>query len=288
MTNTHRLLAAIVFIAGLGSCDVQDEKIPSYVYVDKFSFTVRPGEGTAHQNLTDGWITINSHYYGAYELPAWIPVLEEGPCKLFLVPGYRQNGSISNTFQYALLEPYSDSIFLTARKTDTIRPVTGYQAGLYFSIFNFDGATFLNSQDRDGDVETTVQLSTNAESFEGSNSGLIELNSAHPYLFAEDRLNNLIIPQSVDPIILELNFKSDIPFSIGLVGYKGSSQQPEDHLDAHVLPKNVWTKVYFDFQSIVNLSNSDYYHLAIKANFDPANSLAVQRILIDNIKVIHR
>ena len=288
MTITRSLLAysSLFILIGLNSCNLQDEKIPSYLYIDKFTISAKQGEGSAHQNITDGWIYVNGNYYGGYELPVWIPLLEEGNSEVFILPGFRKDGRITNSFKYTFLNSYTTQLTLTPRITDTIRPMTSYQDGLIFSaIENFDHSNHFDI-DRDNDADTKLTTTSSTEAFEGSGSGLIELTSAHPYISAEN-INDLIIPQSGDPIIIELSFKSDIPFSIGLRGYK---EFREEHvlINGGVLPKKEWTKIYFDFRDIINNSNSDYYRLAISANFVADSTPAIQRILIDNIKVIHR
>ncbi len=286
MTKNHLLWGLFALVIALLSCNAEDEKIPSYLYLDKFSFTVRQQEGSSHQNLTDGWLYVNGNYYGAYQLPATIPVLEEGNCEVVLFPGYRQDGRITNTFRYSFLESFTKHMVLTPRQTDSVFPTSSYQTNLVFStIENFDGLHYFIG-DRDNDVETQITLSSSSEAFEGSGSGLIELTSAHPFLFAENVLEK-VIPQSGDPIILELSFKSDIPFSIGFLGYK--EFRGEDNLiNAGLLPKKEWTKVYFDFRKLINESNSDYYKLAITASYQKDSLKPVQQIFLDNIKVIHR
>jgi hypothetical protein len=286
MTKNHYAFSFALCITVLFSCNTEEEQIPSYIYLDTFTFSVRQHEGSAHQNLTDGWIYVNGNYYGAYELPVKIPVLEEGSSEILVFPGYRQDGRITNTFRYALLEPFKSQITLSPRRTDTIKPSSTYQPGLIFStIENFDGLHFFTGE-RDNDVETQITISASSEAFEGTGSGLIELTSAHPFLFVENVIEK-VIPQSGDPIILELSFKSDIPFSIGFLGYKDFRGE-DNIINAGLLPKKEWTKVYFDFRQLINKSNSDTYKLAITASYHKDTLKPVQRIFLDNIKVIHR
>ncbi len=289
MTITRSYLACLYLfiLTGFVSCDLEDEKIPSYLYIEKFTFSVKADEGSAHQNITDGRIYVNGNYYGSYELPAWIPVLEEGVSDILIFPGIRINGMITNATRYTLLNSYQSQLTLEAGKTDTIRPGTSYQDDLVFSVIeDFDHNEFFN-KDRDGDSDTKINLSSNVESFEGANSGLIELSNTHSYISEEHGLD-LYIPKSGDPIMLELSFKSDIPFAFGFIGHKVFDGSEENLLNALVLPKREWTKIYFDFREIINDSHSDYFHLAVSANFNKDSTPAVQRILLDNIKVIHR
>ena len=278
------LLFSLIWI--VSGCDGDQEVAPAYISVSPFSFEIRAGEGTQRQNITDGWIYVGGQYVGAYELPAIIPLLNNGSAEVRILPGYRQDGRITNAYRYALLEPYVTQANFAALDTTDIVPVTRYQSGLKFPfIEGFDGAHFFNT-DRDNDPETKIQLTTSQDAFEGSRSGIIELTEQHSSLTCVYDIERAI-PQSPDPIILELHFKSDIPFSIGFIGNKGIGGE-DDLIQATLLPKSEWTKVYFDYREIINLSNAISYRLAIRANYQSDTPLATQRISIDNVKVIHR
>lgn len=276
------LLGIMSFIC----CDSEPEPPASYLTVHPFTFQSRPGEGSARQSITDGWIYVNNQYIGAYELPATIPVLDSGFLEVLIQPGYRENGRITSPARYDLLEPYKTSALFDPFETTEIFPTTTYQSGLRFTFLEeFEGVHFLNI-DRDGNQETKILLSTVEEAYEGLRSGVIELTATRKSIVAVYDIEKPI-PQSPDPIILELHFKADIPFSIGFLGNKGPLG--EDYLiNATLFPKKEWTKAYFDFRDLINDSNSDGYRLAVAANFQVDTTIAVQRILLDNIKVIHR
>lgn len=278
----YSLLCLPIFI----SCDKETEPAPSYLHIEACGFDIVAGQGTGRQKISDAWIYLNNNYVGAYELPLTIPVIAEGTSEILILPGIRINGQITHAGTYALLEPFTSGIIFNAGDTTTVSPVTSYQSGLKFPfIEDFEGFHFFNI-DRDGNLETKVLLTDQAEAFEGNYSGIIELTEKRNVLYAVFDLEK-IIPQSPDPIILELHYKSDIPFNIGFVGDKGA--QGEDYLvNATLLPKLEWTKVYFDFREIINLSNAFNYRLAINASFIPDSAKATQKILIDNIKVVHR
>ncbi|MBK9107733.1 MAG: hypothetical protein IPM92_04965 [Saprospiraceae bacterium] len=270
----------------LYACDTEQEPAPAYLTVQDFSFQAKPGEGTSRQNITDAWIYVNNQYVGAYELPATIPVLSSGLLEVLIQAGFRKNGRITSPSRYELLEPYQTTALFDPLETTQLAPSTAYQANLDFTFLEeFEGVHFLNI-DRDGNSETKILLSTVEDAFEGLRSGVIELTKDRKSLLAVYDIEK-VIPQSPDPIILELHFKADIPFSIGFLGNKGALG--EDYLiNASLLPKKEWTKAYFDFRDIINDSNANGYRLAISANFQEDTAIAIQRILLDNIKVVHR
>ncbi|MCC6753222.1 MAG: hypothetical protein IT266_04470 [Saprospiraceae bacterium] len=273
-------------LCALIACDAGEEPQPAYLSVDPIQFEVRSHEGSANQHLPDAWIYVGSRYAGAYELPVRIPVLANQVEEVLILPGYRLNGSISSPARAALLEPYRTEVQFIPGQDVLVTPSCGYQANLKFPFLeSFEGNHFFND-DRDGDPETRIVASLPEEAFEGVRAGKIELRKEHPKLRVAYDIPKEI-PQSPDPILLELHFKSDIPFSIGFLGNKGGAVE-DDLIRAVLLPKKTWTKVYFDFREIVNLSNAQSYRLAIDANFQQDSTLDVQRIYLDNIKVVHR
>jgi hypothetical protein len=288
MTQTRSLVAlAILIFILFFACDKQDEKIPSYIYIKPFSFLVKTGQGTTHQNISDGWVYVNGNYYGAYQLPVWLPLLESGSSEVSVFPGIRLNGSISHAVIYSLLDEYKIQLNLNPGKTDTIMPVTAYQDQVVIStIKDFEGNPSFTI-DLDNNINTKVLVTNPAEAFEGIHSGLIELTASDNLLHAED-LENLVIPQSGEPIIVEISYRSDIPFQFGFKGYDSFGGSPDELLNAVILPKKDWTKIYFDFREILNFSNSDHYHLVVAAQYNKDSSQTIQRVLIDNIKVLHR
>lgn len=278
----YSLLCLPIFI----SCDKETEPAPSYLHIEAYDFDIKVGQGTGRQKISDAWIYLNNNYVGAYELPATIPVIAEGPSEILVLPGIRINGQVTHAGTYALLEPFNSNINFNLGDTTTVSPVSSYQADLKFPfIEDFEGIHFFNI-DRDGNLETKLLLTDQSEAYEGNYSGIIELTDKRNAIYAVYDLEK-VIPQSPDPIVLELHYKSDIPFNIGFVGDKGVLG--EDYLvNATLLPKAEWTKVYFDFREIINRSNAFHYRLAINASFIPDSAKATQKILIDNIKVVHR
>ncbi|MBP8725641.1 MAG: hypothetical protein KBF37_06360 [Saprospiraceae bacterium] len=273
-------------LSALVACDAGEEPQPAYLSVNPIQFAVRPHEGSASQNLPDAWIYVGNKYVGAYELPVRIPVLASDVEEVLILPGYRLNGSISSPARAALLEPFRMDVPFIPGQEVSVTPSCSYQASLQFPFLEaFEGNHFFN-EDRDGDPETRILGTLPEEAFEGVRSGKIELRKEHPKLRVVYDIAKEI-PQSPDPILLELHFKSDIPFSIGFIGNKGPAGE-DDLIRAVLLPKKNWTKVYFDFREIINLSNALSYRMAIDANFQQDSMIAVQRIYLDNIKVVHR
>ena len=284
----RKLTYFIIPILFFSACEAwdKDETIPSYLYIAPIQMQVLANQGTANQAFKDAWVFIDSQYVGAYELPAKIPVLSHGRVEVKIFAGIRNNGSITKPIIYPMTDPYISFVDLEEQKTDTVFPIVKYSNGIVFPfIENFDRIHYFNF-DKDNNQETKVILSSSSDAFEGSNSGLIELTAARNYLeawFDYDRP----IPYGPNKVYIELNYKSTIPFNIGLVGFK-TGEVESQFIDGVVLPKSTWNKVYFDFTDIVNNYKGNAYRIALAGFYINATTIKKQEILIDNIKVLHR
>lgn len=283
-----KLITLIIPILIFNACEAwdKDETIPSYLYIAPIQMNVLGHQGTANQAFKDAWVFVDSQYVGAYELPASIPVLNHGRVEVKIFAGIRNNGSITNPIIYPMTDPYITTVELEEQKTDTVFPKVHYSSDIVFPfIENFDHLHYFNF-DKDNNQETKVILSSASDAFEGSNSGLIELTSARNYLeawFDYDRP----IPYGPNSVYIELNYKSTIPFNIGLVGFKAGETESQ-FIDGVVLPKSSWNKVYFEFKDIVNNYKGNAYRVALAAFYINDTTIKKQEIFIDNIKVLHR
>ncbi len=286
MTISQKLCGLILIPFGFWSCDSEVEPTPSYLHIAPFLFTANAGQGTSKQDLRDAWIYIGSRYAGAYELPAAIPVLAGDTSDVLIIPGYRLDGQITHSAQARLMNPFTTRLaFRPGQNTDVI-PSSSYQEGLKFSfVEDFESGHFINV-DRDGDQETKILLSTPEEAFEGNRAGVIQLSAAHPVLEAMYDIDE-VIAKSGDPILLELHFKSDVPFSIGFIGNRGGLGEVR-LIQADILPKENWTKIYFDFRDIINKADLLSLRLAVYARYQKENPKVSQKVFLDNIKVVHR
>ncbi len=286
MTISQKLCGLFLIPVVFWSCDSEIEPSPSFLHIESFGFSAKSGEGTSKQDIRDAWIYIGTNYAGAYELPATIPVLASDTNDVLIIPGYRLDGQITHSAQARLMNSFSSRLVFRPGQITQVNPFSSYQDGLKFSfVEDFESGHFINV-DRDGDQETKILLSTPEEAFEGNHAGVIQLSDAHPQIEAMYDIDR-IIEKSGDPILLELHFKSDIPFSIGFIGNRGGLGEVR-LINADVLPKENWTKIYFDFRDIINKADLISLRLAVFARYQNENPKVYQRILLDNIKVVHR
>ncbi|MBK7233922.1 MAG: hypothetical protein IPH93_17075 [Saprospiraceae bacterium] len=277
-------LLAIMFVA-LSACKDPDEPIPAYIDLESFTFDIKPNQGTGKHHFKDVWVYVNDEYLGAYELPIKIPVTHKAPFDLRITPGIRKNGGLNEPVRFTFVDPFSITMNTAPGIVEKVVPDYHYASDIQFPVIeDFDRFHFFN-EDKDGNPETAIVLTAPEETFEGSNSGLISLTAQNPLIHTWHDFHRKI-PVTPNKVFIELHYKSDIPFYIGLVGLKGADR--EDLINGAVLPSANWNKIYFDFTDITNASKSDSYKLALIANFIADTSKTEQKIWLDNIKVTTR
>ena len=65
-------------------------------------------------NITDAWVTMDGINLGVFELPAQIPILDEGEHNFRISPGIKENGMSATRMIYPFYEIHesSENIFL--------------------------------------------------------------------------------------------------------------------------------------------------------------------------------
>ncbi len=165
-----RLLSALVMVVLISGCEV-DGPVASYVWIDEFDLTVSAGQGSASERITEGWFYANGEFLGAYSLPHEVPVIAEGQTEIQVFPGIKVNGIISTPDIYPFYARYEVDLDLEPERTDTIRPSTEYLNSVKFAfIEDFEtGNAFVD--DIDGNTETSLEVISGPDVFEGQRSG---------------------------------------------------------------------------------------------------------------------
>lgn len=282
-----RNLCYIGMVCLFYSCELdrEEEPIPSYIYLDQVQVEVLDGQGSARHQFKDVWVYANDQYLGAYELPIKLPVTAKIPTQFRFFPGYRKNGQLSTPARFPFMDPFEYEWKQLPSGIDTIPLVFRYASDIQFPfVEDFNRFHFFN-RDLDGNVETVIRLSDNSNAFEGSHSGEIVLDQNNTELIAAYDLPKPI-PVTPNQVLLELHYKSEIPFYVGFIAKKGLDELRL--INALVLPRSDWNKIYFDFTEITNDAKADEYRVAIAARYVSDSSATVQHVFIDNVKVSHR
>ena len=217
------------------SCETFHSEIEpaSYLYVDEFivdNDSVLPRWQIKSTKITDVWLYLDeSQFQGAYELPAIIPITEKGNHKISLRAGIKNAGITTDRRIYPYYAEYEIANFnLKPNHVDTITPITKYDYGTrgiedaWFEDFE----TLFSSWTHHPSSDTVVSFIADSNVFDGKFSGGIfldeddlffEMNNV-PALLSRD------LPKNGIPIYLELNYKTNHRFYVGLYASNKSEQ----------------------------------------------------------------
>lgn len=267
-------LSFILLLMLAFSCQKEEvsSDIPSYISINAIALN----ENTT-TNITDAWVYVDDQLQGVYELPALFPILETGYQTLRIRAGIKSNGIASTRITYPFYTSFIDTIMLIKNEITIINPKVNYMDGLEDSWLenNFEPGSSLNLN--------TDSLSFSTENIDGNKYGKITLQGS--MLLSEIITDPLLdLPQVGAPVFLELDYKSNTPFLVGLY-----ENFPEAVLQKDLLwinPKDDWNKIYINLTSAISEAvGVEFFKVFIVLPRDA--SLNENTLYLDNIKLVY-
>jgi len=288
----HSLTLVIItfIIFGFSRCEIinPSEEIPSYIRVDSFILENNPNilnEGSLSENITDVWVYIDNQAIGAFELPATFPVLLTGEHEIRFSPGIKISGISNARGIYPYFKP---AVFNTSLYPDSIINLTPKAVTQYYdeTVFEFiedfedPGIAFEKGTSSDTGIYRT---SDPLELFEGSYSGVMEIDVNRP-IIEVNTVNTYDLPQGYYSVFLELNYKCNHEFIVGLYANSYTNVIKQDILVINRTDK--WKKIYVNLTATVSrYSTAVNYTIYLRAQ--KLDDVAEPKILVDNIKLVH-
>lgn len=275
-------------VALLPSCEVinPDEGIPSYIQIDTIEFSTNYlVEGTASHKITDAWVYVDDELVGTYELPATVPVLKSGSHKITVNAGIKMNGIAATRIPYPFYKPYELTTELFADSIIKLEPEVAYYSSTNFvwmEDFESPGYTLEVTSISDTSLN---RINATTDVFEGSSSGLFAMRNPPHILFECKTINEYVLPKGGTPVFLELNYKCNNTFRIGIFANESglSTQVPQTIL---INKSENWNKIYVNLTNevslFVNAVNYNVYFGVI-----PDEGVPEPMVYIDNIKLIY-
>lgn len=276
-----------------------DQTIPAYISITDIKLnTYFPEEGSNSEEIVDAWVYVDDALIGVFEfpesdtIPLIFPVLAEGKHKIEIRPGIKLNGISSTRVPYPFYKPIiiNDFNFVPGVTQELVSGgilTTTYQSNTKFNWFeDFEESDISIEDFGDTIIERTLP-ENNPIAFLSETSrfsGEINLTSEKSS-YVGTSYNSFDVPEAGTITILEMNFKTNTFFQVGLL-IRDQNSVPEKELV--ILNKSdEWKKIY------INLgSNLSLYPLAIdyKMIFRGGLSEGIEngQILIDNIKVVYK
>lgn len=284
--KTLRGILILIWVGILNSCNIINpkEKIPTYIQLDSVTLISTKPEihGSVSQKITDVWVYYNREIVGGYQLPAKVPILADGKGQIQVLAGIWDNGLSGTRTKYPFYTV--DTFTFDAKPTETIKhnPIFYYRTSdtpsVKYFIESFEqGNSFLpNNSDT-----TFVKTNLPSEVFEGDWSSKVELHDTVKS-FSSITTQEFMIPPNRE-CYMELNYKSDIPFTVAIqINYNGSTITSDV---IGINSKNYWNKIYLNLKGYA--SSFQYGKFKIILYGSLPDGVSNSKTLIDNFKIIY-
>ena len=281
-----RTILVSALILPLLNCN-KEEPIPSYIHIDKFDLsTVYGTEGSNAHKIVDAWIFVDDQSAGVYELPCTIPVLYAGDHVVKILPGVKENGISDTRIPYPFYNRYQETVTLTPGQITAIAPSTTYSQAADFSwLEDFEGSAHGICANI-GTPDTMMKLlHAPADVFEMTGSGGVVLGANSPSSYFGMTCTQYVLPQADAAVFLELNYRCNNDFNIGIVGYNGIGIETQS-VSLGLRPTSGWNKVYVNLTNEVTLATSST-KFAIFFSMLKSSTLDSSYFYIDNVKLVN-
>jgi len=270
MNKITCLLIVLIFSA----CQKEEEVgIPAYLKIDYIAFD----EVNTTSNIIDAWVYVNDKLQGIYELPAKFPVLEEEIQTVRIKAGIKVNGIASSRIANPFYTSYYEDITFIPHVTKTITPIVNYLDSINFFLEDFEG-TGVNI-DISPISDTTLLKFVDGDNHFGVG---VLTDSLFTFEIATDELKDL--PQAGAPVFLELDYKSNTQFLVGVYANYPQSVIQKDLL--WINPKQDWNKIYVNLTTTISEginASSFKIFIGMKRDFE----LEKNELYFDNLKVVY-
>ncbi|MCD6019945.1 MAG: hypothetical protein K0S53_3066 [Bacteroidetes bacterium] len=279
----HRYLLYFFLVFSLFfclSCNKDKFKAPesSFLVINPVELKTIAGQGENTHNITDIWYYVNGKFKGVFPVGSVMPIVASGNTEIILYAGIKNNGISATRLPYPLFNAVTIHQDIEAGKTYTFSPEFQYNSGAFFYYaddFQSFGTFFSSAGECDYINTSTYDPS---KSYGGSGGSIyMKMTDAEPTSVMKQN-TAYFLPGSGATVYLELNYKCNQPFEVGVLG-SGSAERTAITVNT----SEEWNKIYVQLTNVVS-TQPVYpdYQVFIKAR----KSVESPEIYIDNVKLI--
>lgn len=260
----------------------KEEKIPSYLQIYQVNLQTNAAtEGVNTHKISDVWINIDGNLQGIYELPVTFPVLETGKHTINIRAGIKVNGIAASRAPYPFFNIVNIDTILPEGKILTITPTFSYKPETKFPwIEDFEGNGF--SLDRMIGSDTILYMVT--DTAVNNKYGKFSIDAIRQKFYYKSA-EAYDLPVNGSAVFLELDYRCNHPFTIGLLVNKLQSSVANDIIVLNPHPHK-FNHIYIDLTYTVtqNMDAIDY-NVIIRGVLQDGYTQG--DIEIDNLKLVH-
>lgn len=279
-----------LMLTGLWGCSLMDpgQDIPSYLIVPEMSYSPGEDQGTASTNVTDVWVYSATDVVGVFPLPAVIPILptDASGGAVTLLAGIRENGISNSRAPYPFYTTAEHLINPEPGAQDTLVPeFTLVEQVKYMPIEDFENSNVFGSMVGGSGL---VRVGAEAEVFEGEKSGRMEVSEDVPIVRVRTVEQEFDL-QSGLPAFLELDYRCDQSFAVGLYGFRSGNETK--HLTLVINPTEevggatAWNKLYVDLASTISAQGpADHFEVYFECILEAGREQG--SVGLDNLRIL--
>jgi len=278
-----RLLGIILLFFLFYGCSKEKLKAPDAFFLKPNSVdlavTSSSLQGSTSSKITDLFLYVNGNYRGAYPTGNILPVTSYGPTEITLYAGIKNNGISTTRVPYEFYE--------LIRIDTTVDPNTFINRDLLFKYKSnvkfhlnemFDGGTSGISFKKSNNSDTNCTFESNPDNMLEGTYMFFGMDDTRKLAQFQTTSETYPLPIFGAPVYLELNFKGNQPFEVGV--YRGADFRTAVTVNS----SETWNKIYVNLTSVVSTNPYGSYGLFIKAVKSP--DVENPRIYIDNVKLL--
>jgi hypothetical protein len=268
---------------------------PKILKVNNFILETRADgtQGSATHAIENVWLYVEGNLQGIYQLPARIPLLEEGNKEIKFFAGIKMNGIASTRIDYPF---YKSATFNVNFDSDTAFLFENIKVN-YFDFVKFSynenfESTIINLE-RSGNSQVEMQTEQNTNTALQANFGDAfgqAVLQANDTIFEVSSTQSLLLPTGGAPVYLEMDYSFEDTLSMGIYATSNFGTTTKQQIIS-ILPNttkagNDWKKIYVEMAPEVSSnSTAQYYKVYFFAS--KKSKEATQKFWFDNLKVVH-
>ncbi len=279
-----RVLMIIGLLFGIGSCTLFDstDNVPMYFKVDEVALETSLGQGLNTHKINDLSVYADGFSIGVYPLPTDIPVIQtKEDIDVVLFGVVRNNGVASNPVEYPFYDAIRYEFPFMGGEVKTLNPVFNYSNQTkVIQVANFESS---NEFSIHFDQNSDISFVRSAETPYGNFCGKISL--SQDQLFFEKTTFSKIERQDVvaGSIFLEMDYKNEIPFSVGILGIQSSGLLVPNY-KVQLAVQEEWNKIYIELTQLLTDNLNEEFTIILKSL---NSNTSTGSIWIDNLRVLH-
>jgi hypothetical protein len=266
------------------SCKKSNLKAPVSAFMVVNNPTINTTSSTQGSNsskITDIWYYVDDDFKGAFPVGGIMPIIGEGNHKITFFAGIKNNGISATRVPYDFYQPQTIYQNFEPGVTYTFSPEFNYATYAIFpaqALENFDstlGVKYLSIG-----ANPYYLISDPLKVYGGTGKSVfITMTDINPDAILKTT-TSMYLPAGGTSVYLELNYKCNQPFNIGIIG--GSS---DERLVVTANESDEWNKIYVKLTDAVSTAPTySYYDVIIKAT----KTVSSPEIYLDNIKLVTR